>query len=140
MLLASLFLRVVHTKSAPSGECLPSAKDHSHFHCFAIHANHIHQQEQQQVKADNKQARITAAVAKARAKRDAQKITNNQSTSDKTAPAQKLNNTETDNPVDLVNIEEQQVEIKKRKIAVAVAKANAKKAAEKAAEKNDPLL
>ena len=99
-----------------------------------------HQQEQQQVKADNKQARITAAVAKARAKRDAQKITNNQSTSDKTAPAQKLNNTETDNPVDLVNIEEQQVEIKKRKIAVAVAKANAKKAAEKAAEKNDPLL
>ncbi|MFT6345625.1 MAG: electron transport complex protein RnfC, partial [Paraglaciecola sp.] len=80
-----------------------------------------HQQEQQQVKADNKQARITAAVAKARAKRDAQKITNNQSTSDKTAPAQKLNNTETDNPVDLVNIEEQQVEIKKRKIAVAVA-------------------
>ena len=99
-----------------------------------------HQQEQQQVKADNKQARITAAVAKARAKRDAQKITNNQSTSDKTAPAQKLNNTETDNPVDLVNIEEQQVEIKKRKIAVAVAKVNAKKAAEKAAEKNDPLL
>jgi electron transport complex protein RnfC len=99
-----------------------------------------HQQEQQQVKADNKQARITAAVAKARAKRDAQKITNNQSTSDKTAPAQKLNNTETDNPVDLVNIEEQQVEIKKRKIAVAVAKANAKKAAEKAAEKNDRLL
>ncbi len=99
-----------------------------------------HQQEQQQVKADNKQARITAAVAKARAKRDAQKITNNQGTSDKTAPAQKLNNTETDNPVDLVNIEEQQVEIKKRKIAVAVAKANAKKAAEKAAEKNDPLL
>jgi electron transport complex protein RnfC len=99
-----------------------------------------HQQEQQQVKADNKQARITAAVAKARAKRDAQKITNNQSTSDKTAPAQKLNITETDNPVDLVNIEEQQVEIKKRKIAVAVAKANAKKAAEKAAEKNDPLL
>jgi electron transport complex protein RnfC len=99
-----------------------------------------HQQEQQQVKADNKQARITAAVAKARAKRDAQKITNNQSTSDKIAPAQKLNITETDNPVDLVNIEEQQVEIKKRKIAVAVAKANAKKAAEKAAEKNDPLL
>ncbi len=98
------------------------------------------QQEQQQVKADNKQARITAAVAKARAKRDAQKITNNQGTSDKTAPAQKLNNTETDNPVDLVNIEEQQVEIKKRKIAVAVAKVNAKKAAEKAAEKNDPLL
>ena len=96
--------------------------------------------QQQQVKADNKQVRITAAVAKARAKRDAQKITNNQSTSDKTAPAQKLNNTETDNPVDLVNIEEQQVEIKKRKIAVAVAKVNAKKAAEKAAEKNDPLL
>ncbi len=93
-----------------------------------------HQQEQ--ARNDSKQARIIAAVAKAKAKREAQKTTNNQDTPDKTPPAQNLNNTEIDSPVRLVNIEEQKVEMKKRRIAAAVAKAKAKKAA----EKNDQLL
>jgi electron transport complex protein RnfC len=83
-------------------------------------------------KADNKQARITAAVAKAKAKREAQKIAKNQNVSNQ-IPAAKHSNIETNSPAELVNPEEQQVEIKKRRIATAVAKAKAKKTAEKEA-------
>jgi electron transport complex protein RnfC len=83
-------------------------------------------------KADNKQARITAAVAKAKAKREAQKIAKSQNVSNQ-IPAAKHSNIETNSPAELVNPEEQQVEIKKRRIATAVAKAKAKKTAEKEA-------
>jgi electron transport complex protein RnfC len=48
-------------------------------------------------------------------------------------PAAKHSNIETNSPAELVNPEEQQVEIKKRRIATAVAKAKAKKTAEKEA-------
>ena len=92
--------------------------------------------QQGQSEADSKQARITAAVAKAKAKREAQKIINNQGMQDKIPLAQNVNNAEIDTPVRLVNTEAQQVEMKKHRITVAVAKAKAKKAA----EKNDKLL
>ncbi|WP_293756413.1 electron transport complex subunit RsxC, partial [uncultured Paraglaciecola sp.] len=48
--------------------------------------------QQAQDKSYSKQTRITAAVAKSRAKLDAQKITNNHGTSDKSSPAQNINN------------------------------------------------
>jgi electron transport complex protein RnfC len=87
-------------------------------------------------KANTKQAKIFAAVAKAKAKLEAQKIANNQDTPNQ-APATKLNSTETNSPVELVSPEEQLVEKKKRRIAAAVAKAKAKKAAEKMASSKE---
>ena len=89
-------------------------------------------------KADIKQAKISAAVAKAKAKRQAQKMANDQSTPNQTSAtkatkATKANNTKTNSPVEQANTEDQQVEIKKRRIAAAVAKAKAKRAAEKEA-------
>lgn len=83
-------------------------------------------------KVDTKQAKISAAVAKAKAKRGSQKITQNQSTPNHT-PVAKINNTEINSSVESVNTQEQQIDIKKRRIAAAVAKAKAKKAAEKEA-------
>jgi electron transport complex protein RnfC len=80
---------------------------------------------------DSKQAKIAAAVAKAKAKREAQKIANSQ-TAPNSASVAKVDTIKTDSSVELVNTEEQQIEMKKRKIAAAVAKAKAKKAAEKA--------
>ena len=103
-----------------------------------------HQQEPTQ--ADSKPARIAIAVAKAKAKREAQKIANsqdvanleaiNKKTPNQILPAQKLDDNKTSSPDELTSTEAQQVEEKKRRIAVAVAKAKAKKAA----EKNDKLL
>jgi electron transport complex protein RnfC len=87
-------------------------------------------------KANTKQAKIFAAVAKAKAKLEAQKIANNQDTPNQ-APAAKMNSTETNSPVELVSPEEQLVEKKKRRIAAAVAKAKAKKAAEKMASSKE---
>jgi electron transport complex protein RnfC len=82
--------------------------------------------------ADSKQAKIAAAVAKAKAKREAQKIANSQ---DEPSPmsAAKVDNSNTDNSVKLARTEEQQIDMKKRRIAAAVTKAKAKKSAEKAA-------
>jgi electron transport complex protein RnfC len=105
---------------------------------------------------DSKQVRITAAVAKAKAKREAQNTANEQGTSHlsvqeleaknekslnqtspvQTSPVRRVTNGEADSPFEPVNTEEQQIEMKKRRIAVAVAKAKAKKAA----EKTDKLL
>jgi electron transport complex protein RnfC len=81
--------------------------------------------------ADNKQAKIAAAVAKAKAKREAQKAANSQVTAEPES-AVKVDNIKTDGSDELVKTEEQQIDMKKRKIAAAVAKAKAKKAAEKA--------
>jgi electron transport complex protein RnfC len=82
--------------------------------------------------ADSKQAKIAAAVAKAKAKREAQKVANSQ---DEASPesAAKVDNSTTDNSVELAKTEEQQIDMKKRRIAAAVTKAKAKKSAEKAA-------
>ncbi len=90
-------------------------------------------------RTNSKQAKIAAAVAKAKAKREAQKIASNQDTPNQ-VPAVKINNTETNSPVELVKTEEQQMDMKKHRIAAAVAKAKAKKAAEKEAiSKEDKL-
>jgi electron transport complex protein RnfC len=89
-------------------------------------------QPQESTQADNKQAKIAAAVAKAKAKRAAQKIANSQNTPSPVA-AVKMNNSNTDNSVELAKTEEQQIDMKKRRIAVAVTKAKAKKSAEKTA-------
>jgi electron transport complex protein RnfC len=97
-------------------------------------------QPQESTQADNKRAKITAAVAKAKSKREAQKISNSQND---TSPvtAVKMNNSNTDNSIDLAKTGEQQIDIKKRRIAAAVTKAKAKKSAEKAAnnEQDKPL-
>jgi electron transport complex protein RnfC len=100
---------------------------------------------------DSKQVRIAAAVAKAKAKREAQNTVNEQGTShlsvqeleaknekslNQTSPVHRVTNGKADSPLEPVNTEEQQIEMKKRRIAVAVAKAKAKKAA----EKTDKLL
>jgi electron transport complex protein RnfC len=55
--------------------------------------------------------------------------------------AAKVDDSTTDNSVELAKTEEQQIDMKKRRIAAAVAKAKAKKSAEKAAnEKQDKPL
>jgi electron transport complex protein RnfC len=89
-------------------------------------------QHQEPNKADSKQAKIAAAVAKAKAKREAKKISNSDAASN-SGPAAKVNSPQTKISVELAQTEEQQIDMKKRKIAAAVAKAKAKKAAEIAA-------
>jgi electron transport complex protein RnfC len=89
-------------------------------------------QTQEPTLADSKQAKIAAAVAKAKAKREAQKIANSQDESSPVSAA-KVDNSTTDNSVELAKTEEQQIDMKKRRIAAAVTKAKAKKSAEKAA-------
>ena len=87
---------------------------------------------QDAAKADSKQAKIAAAAAKAKAKREAQRVATEQHTPNQ-VPVANVENTETDSPVEPVKTEEQQIDMKKRRIAAAVAKAKAKKAAEKVA-------
>ena len=87
---------------------------------------------QDAAKADSKQAKIAAAVAKAKAKREAQRVATEQHSPNQ-VPVANVENTETDSPVEPVKTEEQQIDMKKRRIAAAVAKAKAKKAAEKVA-------
>lgn len=81
--------------------------------------------------AASKKARIAAAVAKAKAKREAQKAAETEQTS-KEAPLAEVEDPKTDSSQEPVKTQEQQIDMKKRKIAAAVAKAKAKKAAEKA--------
>jgi electron transport complex protein RnfC len=92
-------------------------------------------QHQEPTKADSKQAKIAVAVAKAKAKREAKKVTNNQDTPNQ-VPTAKVDNTKTNSPIEQTKTEEQQIDMKKRRIAAAVAKAKAKKAAENAAISN----
>ncbi|MEP1445543.1 MAG: electron transport complex subunit RsxC [Paraglaciecola sp.] len=82
--------------------------------------------------AASKQAKIAAAVAKAKAKREAQKAAAETEQTSKEAPVAKVEAPETDSSEEPVTTQEQQIDMKKRKIAAAVAKAKAKKAAEKA--------
>jgi electron transport complex protein RnfC len=81
--------------------------------------------------AASKQAKIAAAVAKAKAKREIQKAANSQAVTEPVSAA-KVDNIITGSADELVKTEEQQIDMKKRRIAAAVAKAKAKKAAEKA--------
>lgn len=92
---------------------------------------------QESTDADNKQAKIAAAVAKAKAKREAKKEASEQNVppaATSQVPPAKATSIETDRPVNPAKTEEQQIDMKKRRIAAAVAKAKAKKAAEKAGE------
>ena len=85
--------------------------------------------------ADNKKAKIAAAVAKAKAKREAKKLAKILDAENQT-PAAKVNNTSTSKPIELATTtDEQQIDMKKRRITAAVAKAKAKAKAKKAAEK-----
>lgn len=89
--------------------------------------------------ADDKQAKITSAVAKAKAKRETQKSSHSQDTSNPAEVAQ-MKSTEAEISVELDKTEEQLIDMKKRRITAAVAKAKAKKAAEKEAiSKEDKL-
>jgi electron transport complex protein RnfC len=97
-------------------------------------------QHQEPAKANSKQAKITAAVAKAKAKakRVAKNIADSHDASNQ-APAAtpKVNDIQTNISVEPANTKEQQIDIKKRRIAAAVAKAKAKKAAEKEANSKE---
>jgi len=106
--------------------------------------------QQGSTEADSKQARIAAAVARAKAKREAQKTVSeqgasnvetlvvkplNEETAEPTASAHKVEHTTTNSLVELTDAA-QQTAMKKRKIASVLAKAKAKKLA----EKTDKLL
>jgi electron transport complex protein RnfC len=86
---------------------------------------------------DTKQTKITTAVAKAKAKREAQKTANSQDPPAQVSAAKMnatvMNTTIINSSDELAKTEAQQIDIKKRRIAAAVAKAKAKKTAEKAA-------
>jgi electron transport complex protein RnfC len=86
---------------------------------------------------DTKQTKITTAVAKAKAKREAQKTANSQDPPAQVSAAKMnatiMNTTIMNSSDELAKTEAQQIDIKKRRIAAAVAKAKAKKTAEKAA-------
>ena len=82
--------------------------------------------------ANTKKAKIAAAVAKAKAKREAQKLTTEGSLPNQ-EPEAKVNTSQINITVEPIQTEEQQIDMKKRRIAVAVAKAKAKKAAAKEA-------
>lgn len=96
-------------------------------------------QPQEPTKADSKQAKIAAAVAKAKAKRAAKNIVNSHDVSNQ-APDAEVIETQTNISVELDNTEDQQIDMKKRRIATAVAKAKAKKAAEKEANSKEDKL
>jgi electron transport complex protein RnfC len=82
--------------------------------------------------ADDRQAKITSAVAKAKSKHETQKCSHGQDTSNPAVEAQ-MKSTEAEISVELDKTEEQLIDMKKRRITAAVAKAKAKKAAEKEA-------
>jgi electron transport complex protein RnfC len=99
-------------------------------------ADDVSPQHQEQFEANSKQAKITAAVAKAKAKREVQKIAITHDGAHP-APAAKVKSPKAKISVELAKTEEQQIDMKKRRIAVAVAKAKTKKAAEIAANNKE---
>jgi electron transport complex protein RnfC len=129
----------------PSEAKMKEQADVNHSH----HTADISLQHQKPVKTDNKQLKITSALVRAKAKREAQK---NPSSHDALNPepeanvdAQKnpssydalnpepeanVNSPQTNISEELAKTEKQQSDIKRRRITVAVAKAKAKKAAQ----------
>ena len=95
----------------------------------SLHTADVSLQYQKQVITDSKQLKITAAVAKAKAKHEAQKIANSQDVPNP-VPAAKVNSPQTNISVEPAKTQEQQIDMKKRRIAAAVAKAKAKKSAQ----------
>jgi electron transport complex protein RnfC len=91
----------------------------------------IGSQPQESTQVDNKQAKIVAAVAKAKTKRAAQKIAKSQNDPSPLTAA-KMYNSNIGNSVELAKTEEHHLDMKKRRITAAVAKAKAKRSAEKA--------
>jgi electron transport complex protein RnfC len=95
----------------------------------SLHTADVSLQYQKQVITDSKQLKITTAVAKAKAKHEAQKIANSQDVPNP-VPAAKVNSPQTNISVEPAKTQEQQIDMKKRRIAAAVAKAKAKKSAQ----------
>ena len=95
----------------------------------SLHTADVSPQPQKQVITDSKQLKITTAVAKAKAKHEAQKIANSQDVPNP-VPAAKVNSPQTNISVEPAKTQEQQIDMKKRRIAAAVAKAKAKKSAQ----------
>jgi electron transport complex protein RnfC len=91
----------------------------------------IGSQPEESTQVDNKQAKIVAAVAKAKTKRAAQKIAKSQNDPSPLTAA-KMYNSNIGNSVELAKTEEHHLDMKKRRITAAVAKAKAKRSAEKA--------
>jgi electron transport complex protein RnfC len=110
-----------------------------------VRENNIEEKQQEPTETYRKQAKITTAVAKAKAKREIQRIATDQYTPNQTKNqelAEKVSSIETNNPAELIKTEEQDIDIdmKRRRISAAVAKAKAKKAAHKEAiSKEDKL-
>ncbi|MFT5923542.1 MAG: electron transport complex protein RnfC [Paraglaciecola sp.] len=94
----------------------------------------IGSQPEESTQVDNKQAKIVAAVAKAKTKRAAQKIAKSQNDPSPLTAA-KMYNSNIGNSVELAKTEEHHLDMKKRRITAAVAKAKAK--AKRSAEKAD---
>jgi electron transport complex protein RnfC len=93
----------------------------------SLHTADVSLQYQKQVITDSEQLKITTAVAKA--KHEAQKIANSQDVPNP-VPAAKVNSPQTNISVEPAKTQEQQIDMKKRRIAAAVAKAKAKKSAQ----------
>jgi Na+-translocating ferredoxin:NAD+ oxidoreductase subunit C len=95
----------------------------------SLHTADVSPQLQKQVITDSKQLKINAAVAKAKAKHEAQKNASSQVVPNP-VPAAKVNSPQTNILVEPAKTQEQQIDMKKRRIAAAVAKAKAKKSAQ----------
>jgi electron transport complex protein RnfC len=105
--------------------------------------NNIEEKQQEPTETYQKQAKITTAVAKAKAKREIQRIATDQYTPNQTKNqelAEKVSSIETNNPAELIKTEEQDIDMKRRRITAAVAKAKAKKAAHKEAISREDKL
>jgi electron transport complex protein RnfC len=108
-----------------------------------VKESNIEEKQQEPTETYRKQAKITTAVAKAKAKREIQRIATVQYTPNQTknqALAENVGSIETNNPADLIKTEEQDIDMKRRRITAAVAKAKAKKAAHKEAISREDKL
>jgi electron transport complex protein RnfC len=108
-----------------------------------VKENNIEEKQQEPTETYLKQAKITTAVAKAKAKREIQKIATDQYTPNQTKNqelAEKMSSIATNDPAELTNTEEQDIDMKRRRITAAVAKAKAKKAAHKEAISREDKL
>ncbi len=108
-----------------------------------VKENNIEEKQQEPTETYRKQAKITTAVAKAKAKLEIQRIATDQYTPNQTKNqelAEKVSSIETNNPAELIKTEEQDIDMKRRRITAAVAKAKAKKAAHKEAISREDKL
>ena len=108
-----------------------------------VKENNIEEKQQEPTETYRKQSKITTAVAKAKAKLEIQRIATDQYTPNQTKNqelAEKVSSIETNNPAELIKTEEQDIDMKRRRITAAVAKAKAKKAAHKEAISREDKL